>query len=65
MIIISLYFYLLYPSVYSSHKNIAIVLEHIRKLFTVYVMVIALLFPLLHVIYKYLSLYVTCQLSTF
>ena len=38
MMIVCLYFYLLHPSVYSSHKTIAIV-EHIIKLFTVYVMV--------------------------
>ena len=38
MMIICLYFHLLHPIVYSSHKNIAIV-EHIIKLFTVYVMV--------------------------
>ena len=57
MMIICSYFHLLYPSVNSSRKNIAIV-EHIIKLFTVYVMVIAPPLSLLHIIYKYLSLYI-------
>ena len=64
MMIICLYFHLLYPSVYSSHTNIAII-KRIIKLFIVYVMVIAPPLPLLHIIYTYLSLYITCQLSTF
>ena len=47
-----LFVFLLVIPVYSSHKNVAIV-EHIIKLFIIYVMVIALPLPLLHIIYIY------------
>ena len=57
MMIVCLYFHLLSPSVYSSHKNTVIV-KHIIKLFIVYmyVMVIVPPLPLMHIIKKYLSL---------
>ena len=50
MMIVCLYFHLLYPSVYSSHKNIAFV-EHIIKLFIVYMLVMVIA-PPAHYIYN-------------